>query len=65
MITKNFIKQCEKAEEIQKWYKRNKKNVNEGDRYICRCDTCKDNTKSGCGFFINGECINYKEKKKK
>ena len=42
MITKNFIKQCEQAEELQKWYKSDVKNVREGDRYICRCDTCKD-----------------------
>ena len=43
MITKNFIKQCEQAEELQAWYKSDVKNVREGDRYICRCDTCKEN----------------------
>jgi len=43
MITKNFIKQCEQAEELQKWYKSDVKNVREGDRYICRCDTCTEN----------------------
>jgi len=42
MITKNFIKQCEQAEELQAWYKSDVKNVREGDRYICRCDTCKN-----------------------
>ena len=42
MITKNFIKQCEQATELQAWYKSDVKNVREGDRYICRCDTCKD-----------------------
>ena len=42
MITKNFIKQCEQAEELQAWYKSDVKNVREGDRYICRCDTCKE-----------------------
>jgi len=42
MITKNFIKQCEQAEELQKWYKSDVKNVCEGDRYICRCNTCKN-----------------------
>ena len=42
MITKNFIKQCEQAEELQAWYKSDVKNVREGDRYICRCNTCKN-----------------------
>jgi len=42
MITENYIKMCEQAEELQKWYKSDVKNVREGDRYICRCDTCKE-----------------------
>ena len=42
MITKNYIKQCEQAEELQAWYKSDVKNVHEGDRYICQCDTCKE-----------------------
>ena len=42
MITQNFIKQCEQAEELQKWYKSDVRNVREGDRYICKCDTCKN-----------------------
>jgi len=43
MITQNFIKMCGQATELQKWYKSDVKNVREGDRYICRCDTCKEN----------------------
>ena len=42
MITKNFIKQCEQAEELQAWYRSNVKNVHEGDRYICQCKTCTE-----------------------
>ena len=42
MITQNYIKQCEQAIELQAWYKSDVKNVREGDRYICRCDTCKN-----------------------
>jgi len=42
MITQNFIKMCGQATELQKWYKSDVKNVREGDRYICRCDTCKE-----------------------
>ena len=47
MITKNYIKMCEKAYQLQKEYKSDIKNVHEGDKYICQCDTCKE------AMFIN------------